>query len=368
MRSTLIRALALVALLGTCCRGYCATTVREIARLKGQGENVLRGQGLVIGLNGTGESAKDMPMVRALAEYYRNNGNPMMDLSDLRGVKNVAIVDVEMVIPEGGGRVDDQFDVTVRATHNASDLSGGMLYVTPLIKPVLDSRDTPWAFARGRVTVEDKGSPRTGRIRAGGQLIKDILRGEVGDTFTLVLRTPYQGWSAATAVATSITDELYGKAGRSLSGLPPIATVIDDRSIRIDVPATERADRAGFIADVLATPINIALLKLPAQVIYNAESQLIILTGDVEISPLAITQNDLTITTTVPLPVGTPDNPLVETKHWAGLATNPKENDRAKLQDLLNAFNQLKMPVTEQVAILAMLEKTGKLHARLVRD
>jgi flagellar P-ring protein precursor FlgI len=190
----------------------------------------------------------------------------------------------------------------------------------------------------------------------------------VGDSFELILRPPYQGWSSANAVATTITQELYGKVGRNLSGLPPIATVIDDRSIRIDVPPSERGDRAGFIGDVLGTSINVALLKLPAQVIYNSEAQMIILTGDVEISPVAITQKDLTITTTVPPPVATPDNPLVETKHWTGLATNPKEGDRAKLQDLLNAFNQLKIPVPEQVAILAMLEKTGKLHARLVRD
>ncbi|MBX3378201.1 MAG: flagellar basal body P-ring protein FlgI [Phycisphaeraceae bacterium] len=368
MRSMLIGFMAVFALLGITCRGHCATTVKEIARIKGQGENILRGQGLVFGLNGTGESGKELVLARSLAEYYRNNGNPVSDLSDLKGAKNVAIVNVMITIPEGGGRIDDTFDVTVQATHNATSLVGGVLYLTPMLGPLPNAKDTPWAFAQGEVIVEDKSNPRRGRIRAGGRLVKDIIRGEVGDSFTLVLRPPYQGWASANTVAATITQELYGKVGRNLSGLPPIATVIDDRSIRIDVPPTERGDRAGFIGDVLATPINVALLKLPAQVIYNSESQMIIITGDVEISPVAITQKDLTITTTVPAPVATPENPMVETRRWTSMATGGREADRAKLQDLLNAFNQLKIPVTEQVAILSMLEKTGKLHARLVRD
>lgn len=368
MRRLVARILTCVALLCGFCRSAQAITVNELARIKGQGENVIRGMGLVFGLNGTGESGKERAMAQALSEYYRNNGNPIPDLADLKNVKNVAIVNVTITIPEGGGRTDDAFDVIVSSIHSATSLAGGILYITPLLGPIPNPKDTPWAFAEGRITIENQANPRTGRIRAGGHLVKDILRGEVGDSFTLVLRPHYQGWASANAIATTITQELYGKVGRGLSGLPALATVIDDRSIRIDIPLTERADRAGFVGDVLATKINIALLKLPAQVIYNSEAQTIILTGDVEISPVAITQKDLTITTTAPPPVATPDNPMVETKHWAGLSTGAKEGDRAKLQDLLNAFNQLKIGVPEQVSILSMLEKTGKLHARLIRE
>jgi flagellar P-ring protein precursor FlgI len=342
--------------------------VNELARIKGQGENILHGTGLVFGLNGTGESGKDQAMVQQLQEYLRNNGSPVPNVTDLKGVKNVAIVNITIVVPEGGCRVDDRLDVSVESIHSATSLVGGTLFITPMLGPVPDPHGSVWAFAQGDITIEDRANPRKGRIRGGGRMVKDLHQGEVGDTFTLILRTPYQGWGSANAIATTITQEIYGKVGRSLNGLPPIASVIDDRSIRIDVPVSERADRAGFVGDVLATPINVALLKLPAQVIYNAESQMIVLTGDVEISPVAITQRDLTITTTAPPPVATPDNPLVETKHWTGIATNAKEGDRAKLQDLLNAFNQLKIQVPEQIAILSMLEKTGKLHARLVRD
>ena len=182
------------------------------------------------------------------------------------------------------------------------------------------------------------------------------------------VRPPYAGWAAASEVAGTITQNLYGKTGKNLAGLPQIATVLDDRTIRVDIPPTERANTAAFVGDVLSTPINVALLKLPAQVIYNEAAGSIVVTGDVEISPVAITQADLTITTTVPPPVPTPDNPLIDNRSWLGLATGAKESDKARLQDLLNAFNQLKIPVKDQVGILSMLEKTGKLHAKLIRE
>jgi flagellar basal body P-ring protein FlgI len=53
----------------------------------------------------------------------------MSDLSDLKGVKNVAIVNVFITIPEGGARVDDLLDVSVQATHSSSSLEGGVLYL-----------------------------------------------------------------------------------------------------------------------------------------------------------------------------------------------------------------------------------------------
>jgi flagellar P-ring protein FlgI len=184
----------------------------------------------------------------------------------------------------------------------------------------------------------------------------------------LVLRPPFAGWGSASEVASTITQNIYGRAGRALGGLPPVATVLDERSIRIDIPPQERGNAAAFVADILATPINVALLRLPAQVIYNKESGMIVVTGDVEISPVAITHRDLTITTVIPSPEPTHLDPLVETRRWAALSTTARPQERAKLQDLLDAFNQLKVPVTEQIAILSMLEKTGKLHARLVID
>jgi flagellar P-ring protein precursor FlgI len=356
----ILLALALLAL-----PARAGTTVNEIARIQGQGESFLRGMGLVVGLNGTGDSGKDLALARPLAEVYKNNGIPVL-VDELKSTSTVAVVMVLCTVPEGGARTDDRFDISVSAVGNAKSLAGGTLYLAPLAGPY--QRDLVYAIAEGKLTIEDPTSPRSARVRSGARMIRDIKTGAVGESFTLVLRTAFSGWSAASEVATTITQNIYGKSGRAAAGLPQIATVLDERSVRIDIPPVERANAAAFIADVLSTPINMSLLKLPAQVIYNRESGVIILTGDVEISPVAITQKDLTITTTVPAPVPTPESPLIETKRWTSLGTNVKNGERAKLQDLLDAFNQLKIPVEEQINILSMLEKTGKLHARLVID
>lgn len=365
MRNVLRVFVALMLTLPVCAR---ATTVNEIARIQGQGESVLRGVGLVVGLNGTGDQGKDLVLARPLAAVYANNGNPVL-LDELRNARTVALVTVTVTVPEGGARTDDRFDVHVAAMHSATNLAGGRLYLVPLQGPF--PGQPVYAVAEGQVMTESAMSPRTGRVRGGARMIRDIRTAEVSDSFVLVLRPPFAGWAAASEVAGTITQNIYGSAGRlvgGLSSLPAVATVIDDRSIRIDIPPQERANAAAFVGDVLSTPINIALLRLPAQVIYNQESGMIVVTGDVEISPVAITHRDLTITTVVPAPEPTIDMPLIETRRWTGVATSQRPAERAKLQDLLDAFNQLKVPVTEQIAILAMLEKTGKLHARLVMD
>ena len=370
MRLSLLLAASLVLIGGSAVRG--GVTVGELARLKNTGGSVVQGLGLVMGLDGTGDSGKDPTLARALTEFHRNNGNALGSIDEVRDAKSVALVSVLCHIPEGGWKVDDRFDVTVAAVNNAKSLEGGVLYLAPLRGPWADPdpRTNPvWAVASGTVVVENPGQPRSGRVRNGAQMILDQPQASaITDSFTIVLNKPYAGYAAASEVAASITQNIYGKTERNLGGLPPIATVLDDRSIRIDIPPAERANTAAFIGDVMATPISIALLKLPKQVVYNQQSGKIVITGDVEVSPVALTAADLTITTTIPALKPTPESPLVETSRWAAVAPGAKEADRGKLQDLLAAFNQLNLPVSDQIALLEMMEKAGKLHAKLVVD
>jgi flagellar P-ring protein precursor FlgI len=363
MRRLLLACLIVLAL---CAQSPAGTTVNEIARIQGQGELELRGIGLVVGLNHSGDSGKELAVARPLQQLYINSGNPVV-IDDIKGATSVALVSVSCRVPETGARTGDRIDVRVQAMQSAKSLVGGTLYLCALQGPL--PRDPllsqVFALAEGPLVIEGS-TPTTGRVREGARMIRDVKTGQVGDSFTIILRPPYAGWASTSEVASTITQNLYGKTGKNLAGLPQLATVLDDRSIRIDIPPAERANTAAFVGDVLSTPINVALLKLPAQVIYNEAAGRIVVTGDVEISPVAITQSDLTITTTVPPPTPTPDNPLLETKTWAGIAPGAKESDKARLQDLLNAFNQLKIPVREQIGILQMLEKTGKLHAKVV--
>ena len=88
-----------------------------------------------------------------------------------------------------------------------------------------------------------------------------------------------------------------------------------------------------------------------------------VLTGDVEISPVVIIHKGLTISTINPAPVPSPRAPIL-TDHTA-IPVDTTNGGGAKLQDLVNALDQLKVPAEDRIAIVKELYKTGKLHAKL---
>src|SRR5205823_4204035 len=98
----------------------------------------------------------------------------------------------------------------------------------------------------------------------------------------------------------------------------------------------------------------------------NEKTGTLIVTGDVEISPVVISHKGLTISTIAPAPVPTARNPLVNTRQTVALDTTNEGG--AKLQDLVNALEQLKVPAADRITIVEELYKTGKLHARLIRE
>jgi len=107
-----------------------ATSLQQIARLEEQGESVLQGLGLVVGLPGTGDSAEDLIVARPLFTMLEAMGNAPGSLEELAEANSAALVVVTCTIPEGGARVNDRFDVTVSAINNAESLAGGELFLT----------------------------------------------------------------------------------------------------------------------------------------------------------------------------------------------------------------------------------------------
>jgi flagellar P-ring protein precursor FlgI len=333
------------------------TTVKDVARIKGQGRSTVTGIGIVTGLSGTGDSGKDPALARALQRLMENNALTVESLKDLQGVKAVALVMVSAEIPESGGRADDTFDAIVTTIGTAQSLRGGTLFLAPLQEPG-GAREV-YAVARGTIDIEDTSVPTRGRVRSGAQLVRDITMPTPGDQFDLLLDPAYVGWGAASAIAEAINADAQPLG-------PKVAVAVDDRTVRIDIPKAERGRKAEFLAAVLSSKVSSAMLEQPAQVICNPRTGVIVMTGDVEISPGAVTHKDLVITTTVPAPIPTPLTPIVERSRWTGLQTNARPSENGKLQDLLAAFKQLDVPPVQQIEVLQMLHKTGRLHAKLI--
>lgn len=362
-RVTAILAAAAVAL-AAAARPSGATGIQELVRLKGQGETVLQGFGLVTGLPGTGDSGKDLVVARPLAQLLQSQGNPVGNLEELAKAKSVAIVTVTCTIGRDGARQDDTVDVFVTALNNPKGLEGGRLFLTPLRGPL--PGQGVFAIAEGPLVIEGLNT-RAARVRGGARLVRDIdMRTIAPDgTITLVIQPHAAGWTTAQLLASVINDHRQGLEQRAGA---EIAYAADERTVRVRIPEAELPDPANFIADILSIRFDPSLLALPAKVVVNERTGVIVVTGEVQISPVILAHNDLVITTVTPPPTPTPDNPLVARDKWTAIDTTNRQSDTAKLEDLLRAFKQLDVPVREQIAILSELYATGRLHAQLVVD
>ena len=337
---------------------HASKTLREISRIKGQGASVVQGLGLVVGLNGTGDSGSELAMARPLAEALKKLGNPI-SVDDLSSAKSAALVMVTCEIPREGAKTDDRFKVNVAVLNSAKSLEGGILMISPMISrpgsPV-------YAFAQGPLSLADKESPTVGYIARGAQMVRDInTTPSILGSFDLIIDVNFSGWGAVASIASEINQQYLLSANRNQS----IAKPIDARTIRVTVPMTERESTASFFGDIMGTDISSALRKLPAKVICDTRAGIIVITGDVRVSAAVITHKDLSITTTIAVPGAA----APATSQFAAIDTDdPSDASTSRLNDLIAAFDQLEIPPVEQISILRMLHETGKLHARLIID
>ena len=157
-RFAILFIIACSVLLSSSERLWSQTFLRNICRVKGQEENVLRGLGLVVGLNGTGE-ANDAQTMRALSRAMEILGSPIPQqgllpgqgsLDELKKIKNAALVMVTARVPDTGARRGDKVNCSVSAI-NGKSLEGGRLAFAALKGPNVQD-DHVYALAEGPFT------------------------------------------------------------------------------------------------------------------------------------------------------------------------------------------------------------------------
>jgi len=354
-RNTILKIAALLALAVTTCAAH-ATAIQELVRIQGQGDTILQGFGLVMGLPGTGDSGENAMIAKPMVALLEQQGLPI-SMADLKDSKSIAIVEVTCRIPAQGARSDDRFDVTIMAINNPESLAGGQLFLTPLRGPY--ATHGVYAIAEGSIEIEGA-NPTVGKVRKGARVIKDILAPSISSdgSLTLVIQPHIAGWTTSQLISSTINQDRIGFDDDA----EEIAFALDDRTVRVRIPPAEQRDPAAFIADILSIRFDPSLLSLPARVVINEREGVIIVTDDVEISPTILAHGDLMITT-----ISEPTAPgAAGTSRWATLDTTSGEERSSKLQDLLAAFKQLDVPVNDQIAILMELHRSGSLHAELV--
>lgn len=337
-------------------------SVHQLVRIEGQAESQLRGLGIVTGLRATGDSGQESVLARPLAELYRNSGNPQPDFKSLSKAKSSAIVFLWANIPEEGGRKGDKFDVFVKVGHTATSIEGGMLEISPVLGPL--PGQGVFGFASGAITIENAAYPTVGKIHQGLQLNQDIRMKRLGHTFNLIVRPYYRGFSTTSMLAGQINDSSSSLEDEDARA--EVAFAEDDMTVQITIPEEERGDSATFIANLLEKRISYELLRLPAIIVCNEREGTIVATPNVEFSAVATAHKDLVVTTTTPSVPPSAQNPRVDQNNWVAVDRAGRTNQRAKVQDLLDAFNQLDVPVKDQIEIFKSMHRSGRLFARLV--
>ena len=355
-------------ILGTLTLGLSATSahatrIEDLCRLKGQEANILMGMGIVVGLNGTGDSSRDSYVAaRPFAKLLEHLGNPIESLSELEKADSYAIVMVTLEVPASGAREGTRLDISVEKMFNASSLAGGRLVASFLRSPIPGS--PVMAYAQGPL-VMPASSPGGGVVRGGGQMIADIRTPVLGQdgSVTLVLRPEYSTFPVSTLVMDLVNAEFTVDASHV------IAQSSGADSIKVMLPAHDRMNPSRFIADLLRIEFDPALIPVEPRVVVNERNGTIVVTANVEIGPVVISQRGLNITSVTPLIEPTANDPIVESTTWTTLDTGHAGERRAtRLQDLLAALKQFAVPVSDQIAIIYELERAGALYATVLRD
>lgn len=332
-----------------------AVRIADITRIGGQRTNVLTGLGLVYGLKGTGDGGDFAAAIRPLASMLKNLQDPVT-VSELSKVQNVAVVSITAVVPNTGAREGDHLDLRIMSIGDATSLKGGRLFVCPMTGPIPNGGI--FALAEGPVSLEDPSDPNVGIVKDGAVMEVDLPVKYVDNGhFSLIIEAPSANWTTASLISKTINDA-EGQNGM------PVAAAVDAKEVVVIVPPAEREHPDSFISRVQQLPVLIVPTEARVQV--NKRTGTLIVTGDVEISPVVISHKGLTITTMNPPPTPSARAPVVNTQDAISLDTNRQGG--ARLQDLVNALEQLKVPVEDRITIVEELYKTGKLHAKLIEE
>ena len=344
-----------------------SSRIKDVVDFEGVRDNMLVGYGLVVGLNGTGDTLADGQFTQqSLISMLNRLGvvpTPQGIASD-----NVAAVMVTAVLPPFA-RHGSRIDVTVSALGDAESLLGGTLLVTPL----LGADGEVYAVSQGQLAVGGftvqgdaqtvtKGVPTSARIANGG-----IVEREIGfelaamERVTLTLRNP--DFTTARRVAQAINAFLGTDAARPS----------DLSTVRLDVPESYRGSVVNLLTDVEQLRVEPDQL---ARVVIDEQSGIIVMGENVRLSTVAIAQGSLTIRITETPQVSQP-GPFAEVGETTTVPRTDIEVDEGgeqrltvveqgvTLQDLVNGLNALGIGPRDMITILQAVKTAGALQAEI---
>jgi flagellar P-ring protein precursor FlgI len=346
---------------------HAATRIKDVAAVQGVRDNQLIGYGLVMGLQGTGDTLRNSQFTeQSLQSMLDRMGVNVRDIS-LR-TRNVAAVIVTADLPPFVG-TGSRIDVSVTSMGDATSLKGGTLMLTALqggdgqVYAVAQGAIAVSGFsAQGQAETLTSGVATAGRI-PNGALIEREVSGGFNEVGPLVFELKNPDYKTATLITDSINNYSQQRYGTR------VASPRDFRTVVLHKPKSVGATR--FIAELGDLEIH---PDTPARIVVDQRTGTVVIGKNVQISTVAITHGNLTIRVTEMPEVSQPDpfSPgatvvVPRTQITAAEERVPLAIVRgADLQTLVKGLNQMGLKPTDVIAILQAVKTAGALQAELV--
>lgn len=372
----MLRILGLL-LLGTVLTGQALANapvrIKDIADFEGVRDNQLIGYGLVVGLDGTGDSTNSIDFTRqGLTNLLHKLGVAVQDVDS----DNVAAVMVTASM-DSLARQGSKMDITVSSLGDAESLEGGLLLATPL----LGADGNTYAVGQGALIVGgftasgnagsiSRNHPTVGRIANGATIEREtgFELSQLGDSFRLILRDP--DFTTAIRVQDMI-DKTYGN---------DVAKVVDHGVVQISIKDDNISHALAMhkIENLLVRPAS------AARIIIDEKTGTIVMGEDVRISNVAISHANLTIRIqeeqVVSQPVAFTFNEAAETVVLDRTTVTVEEetvqdptvgrfkqlDTGASLSDLIKGLNALGVQPRDVISILQNIKAAGAIQAEVI--
>lgn len=356
-------------LLAVFAQGALAAPVRikDLVEFDGVRGNDLLGYGLVVGLNGTGDGLRNTPFTEDIMSNILERLGVNVTGESLRP-KNVAAVLVTASLPPFA-RAGARIDVSVSAIGDAKSLLGGTLVMTPL-----NAADGEiYAVAQGTVIAGGvaaegaaasvvQGVPTAGSIPAGARVEREIPFDFAAlDTVRLALRAP--DFTTAGRIEAAVNRE-FGRG---------VAAMLDAGTVSLDIGATRMGSPAHALGRIENLTIN---PEQRARVVVDQRSGTIVVSAEVRISRVAVSQGNLTLRVEES-PQAVQPNPFAEgetvvvPRSSVSLQEEPgiglaELRDTSTLSDVVAGLNALGVAPRDMIDILKSIHAAGALHADFV--
>jgi flagellar P-ring protein precursor FlgI len=362
-----VAAWALAAFAMGICLGtaQAASRIKDLVDVEGVRENQLIGYGLVVGLNGTGDTLNNIPFTKqSLTAMLERLG------VNIRGAQlrtgNVAAVMVTGNL-QAFATQGTRADVVVSALGDAKSLQGGTLLVTPL----MGADGNVYAVAQGTVAVAGfqaegdaakivRGVPTVGRISNGAIVEREIdFAINRMSNIRLALRNP--DLTTAKRIAGAIND-FFGTGA---------AEPIDRSTIMLAVPQKYSGNIVQLLTEI--EPLQIEP-DLTAKVVIDERSGIVVMGRDVRVATVAVAQGNLTVSISE-TPVVSQPNPFARgrTKVVPRTRIGVQEEgtklgvvqEGVSLSDLVDGLNALGVGPRDLISILQAIKATGAIQAEI---